>query len=945
MPENMTPEKPQINFVGAVGKPVELPGATASMRYAKLLEEERSQWKNLNPNDPNYDPRMEAKMRGILGIERNYERDPLGLYSAAGNLAETMLKYNKIPLMGSPDFNSRIAAVVKRGLAQQDARDAIAEEIADTMTELDRNFGLALAADNRSVTETLMMIESFTPPKPFEANMQERELMEGRKMLQAMPVYFGRIDAASGSYKIEIPEKIAGVYRTFDGINEQQIGLFNILCATGGSLEGYYDALKQAGETLISRARYHANSTDFRAAYTDDDPGVTTHFLKPEEKAHIKDTLASKEIRETQVEMLSQARRLILFNVDVAQFDVDKPAGQEGLMRPNTARVKEMQTAMKDRIKVLISSGAMNKNESGEVDRLRKHVDSLDRVAKLDLENHRKFMRLVFGEIDEKKWVKWTSPDTRVEVSTPKEILTWNASSDKVEDREKWLSRMMAVLLWKEGGKGVSDFLETANATDILRVAKNILANAENIRLNIGDKEMNADPTFAAAKIALVSWIEKDKGFQKAGKLAWMYKYVDSIKGKPLGRIERVYDSGGLYKADDSINLYAYWRRWVSYKASWKSATTFFGPASDEWRRQVSKHAPDWLPPLDLSSNLKIQRLHDRFFKPEYRLWRAQRLTANDKLTEQELNQMITSGKLKEPSLDTPIAKHLLDNGWRFDSAWGLPIPMYLPKTFRISLDEMMVNKDKKETVEDLYLMGIMPKDVNWDIYNFESLDRMWVSQSMLVRFARYFVDPYDTERDSQWNSFFDHASTQNIAEMAKRVYLAFRDLPEGYQQYIVAIVPFMIAQQTASSVGLFSGDLIHKDYGTREKLLKKFNFRMSEWIRSAMWAPQVVLDDEQLYNGANADIQSMRNDIALMIMYYKHIFEKVAQAEAIQDEQSLQKYFRDQMSLYKGSLAGEMAESGPVVDVFSGEFTEKVPLIWSQGEGAVRALLFGERH
>ena len=935
MPDNMTPESrtpvsSSIQSMRNLGleearnfpQPTsisEAPGAAGQLKAAQEFPKPEAtgyipdiRMQN-DPNSPDY-IRWQAEMARLFGPERNiYERDPLGLYSAASNYTETMLKYWRLPERGSKKYDE--------------------EKEKEVMDELDRNYRLAIASGNRSVNETLAMLEAFVPPKPFEANMQERRLQDARQNLEAMAVFFDS----------KIPEKIVGRYRVYDAVGEQQIALFNILCAAGGGLEGYFDALKQAGETLISRARFHASAVDFRAAYTNDDPGVSTFKLSPEEKAFIKDTLASKEIRETQVEMLSQARRLIMFNVDVAQFDADKPVGEEGIMRLNPKKIQEKQNVLNKTIADLRAKG---KND--EVDRVQKHVDSLERVKHLNLENHREFMRLVFGKIDKGKWVKWTSPDTGREIATPKEILTWYASLDKVEDREVWLSKMMATLLWKKDSKSLSDFLETASEAEILRAAKEITEKAEYIKSNIGDKLINSSLEFAAAKIALVSWIEQDKAFQTAGQLAWMYHYDDQYKGRPFGKIERLYESGGLYKAFDSVNLWAYWRRWTSYKATLKSATTFFGPASDSWRREVSKHSPDWLPPLNrIDANVKIKKIHDRFFDtdpdhpdPKTMLWRAQRLTGNDKLTEAEMKDMITRGKLKEPKIDKFMQERLLAMGWTFGSAYEVPIPMYLPKTFKINLEEMMVDKNTGETLWDLYRMGIMPKDVDWDVYNYESLDRMWVSMSMLTRFAKFFVDTYEAERDPQYQAFFKDASPQSIAEMAKRIYLAFRDLPEGYQHYIVAIVPFMIAQNTASAVGLTLTDF--GSAGAKERVLKQWNFVMGQWIRAAMWIPEVILDDGQLYPGAKQDIQSLRNDIALMVMYYKHIFEKVAQAAYKSDKSLLPKFYNDQKALYGGSLKDEMsAEPGEATFSFGPEKTIEP---FSDGEKAVAALLFGER-
>ncbi len=905
----------------------------------------------LNPTDPNYDPRAEAEMRGMFQERDRYERDPLGLYSAASNYADSMLKYARLPLVGSAEFDLEVEKIAikmartsggKKGssdmnILRNTARQELTVNEMGMIVELDRNLGMAVGAGNRSVMETLLMLEAFVPPKPFEANMQERHLSGAKQMLEATALY----------YRGKVPERIAGWYRAYDMVNEQQYALFNILCAAGGGMEGYYDALKQASESLISRARYHANAHDFRAAYTMEDPGVSTNELSAGERAHIKDTLASTEIRELQVEMLSQARRLIMFNVDAAQVDVDKPAGKDGLMTESDEVINRYAQKLRKKADALRSAG----DEEGAL-RVETHIPSVENVKKLNISSHREFMRLVFGDLDKSNWVKWKSPDSSREIFTPKEILTWYGSSDKLGEREVWLSKMLAVLTWKSAdGKGISEILENADEAEILRIATEIVQKSFKIKNGLGDKIMNADPALTAAKIALISWIEKDKGFQVSGSLAWINKYGDFIAGKKLSEIVRMYDAGGLYKSYDSVNLWAYWRRWATYKAGWKSATQFFGPASDAWRRDVAKHGPDWLPPLDrIRKNNKISRIHDRFFtdgdikseddKVNFVLWRARRLTGNSKLNLKEMNELIANGKLKTPSIDKTFIDKLLAMGWTMESAWGdVPIPMYMPKNFKINVFEMMVDKSTGDTVWDLMRAGIMPKDIDWDAYNYETLDRMWVSMSMLVRFAHLFIDPYEAQRDPSYIAFFGEPGTQSIAEMVKRVYLAFRDLPEGYQQYALAIVPFMIAQNTAHSVGLTSPEL---GSGNKEKVMKQWNLMMAQWKRAAMWMPQVILDDEQLFNDKKADIQSFRNDMALMIEYYQHIFEKLGQAAFKADKGKLAAYFADQMSLYKGSLSEEMeADQGEAtLDFGAAKITES----FTDGEKAVMAALFGEK-
>ncbi|HUC94600.1 MAG TPA: hypothetical protein VMR19_01155 [Candidatus Saccharimonadales bacterium] len=980
-------------------------------------------------SDPFYERQLDNALNGLLGHERaGFERDKLGLYQPAGNFAESLIDLNNLPSKGDPEFLKQQGQFIlvkqhqfeeaakkeqsesgKKGPIiitdaarvqwQQDASDELEHNEKVKSVELSRNFKLAVAAGNRSLNETLLMIEAFVAPKPFEANRQEATFLTGRQTMEATAVYFDG----------KLSDKVAGWYRAFDATNEQQFALFNIIAAGGGTLEGYFDALLQAGETIRSRSRFHATVDHFRAAFTNDDPGVSTNVLKDGEKEKIKDTLASKEIREMQVEMLSQARRLTMFNTDVAQFDVDKPVGQEGFMKLDPIKIQGKIDALKIKMAELRA-----RKKDAKADMIQKHIDSLERTRDLNLENHREFMRQVFGVREKKdgtfRWIKISRNDkgdvdrdddgnikcTELvrgedgkfyiieekndddeivrkseitkgdrDVFTPKEILTWYASGDQVGVREEWLAKMIAVLKWKDkDGKGISDFLENTPQAEILRVAREIIETAENIQDNIGDKLMNTNFEFAAAKIGLVSWIEQDKAFQVSGALASMFKYREFKEKDKDGKViktwmGRVKDMGGIYKAYDSINLRDWLQRLVMYKSGMKSATPFIIASSDSWRREMSKHGPEWAPPLEQTfKNKKIQRLHKRFFEDgdttandnsNFVLWRARRLRGDGHLTLDGMNELIKAGKLKEPKIDKKLKEKLLEAGWTFETAYGVPIPMYLPKFFQTTLWETMVDKSTKETVWDLYQMGIMPKDIDWSVYNYESLDRMWVSMSMLNRFAKFFVDTYEEQRDPDFMKFFGEASPQSIAEMAKRVYLAFRDLPKDpdstmdkYQQHIVQIVPFMIAQYTAKAVGLTSPDI--GTSGSKEKVLKQWNFSMSKWIRAANYGPEVILDDEQLYNGANAELHSMKNDLALMIMYYKHVFEKVGQATYKVDVGKLFNIYGDQLHLHEDALKEELSGEHGEPD-FSMPATQKVSVNPSDGEGAVAALLFGERH
>lgn len=903
------------------------------------------------PGDPNYDPAMEAVLRGINGPERSpYVRDRLYVMYETQQLSNSMISYAESPQPGSQAFNVLANHEIQREIEyrsrrgkenltpedKKDIRDAKVQELLQTETnerkELEMSFKLSVAAGQKNLVETIGMLSAYVAPKPFEANMQERHFTGAKSTLESAAVYFDGV----------LPEKIAGWYKNYDSINEQQFAHFKILAAAGGSLEGYYDALAQAAGTLTNRARYHANMADFRAAFSNIDPGVSPVVLKDTEKVNIKDTIASKEQRERQVEMLSQARLLILVNADVSQLDMDKPVGEDSLMKVpfNEGKLQRI----RNDIARLTAQGSHN--ETIKLEEKLAKMEGINKKGKEDLqkmnvEGHRRLMRLVFGEIDESKWVTWKSPDTGREIKTPRENLTWYSGGDKLKEREEWIAKMMATLMYKKDGKNLSEILKNADNVKILEIAKEIVEGSEYIKNNFGSKLLNANYDFMSAKIALTSWIETDKAFQTSGRLAWQFIYKE-INGK----LERVYDTGGLYKAFDSVNLRYYWKKWIMYKGTWKSTTQFVMAASEGFRRDVYKHGPDWLPPLDrISDDPKIKKIVDRIFSdsPEDRLWRAKRLRANDKLTENEMQGLVDDGKLF-PDIDGKIIDELKGMSWSLQTPYlnsagkEISMPMFMPKSFETNMWALMIDKSTGESAWDMMCRGVLPKDIRWENFNYETLDRGWVSMSMLARFAKFFVDSYSAEKDEQLQSFFGDAGGQSIAELSKRIYLAFRDLPEGYQQLIPAILPYAIAQHTASSLGL-SGTNVG-DAATKQETKKRWNFIMSKWIRAIKWMPNVIIDDEQVYNGDNASIKSMRSDTALMLMMYKECFERLTQAVYKSDVTALSSVSDDQMETYNRENDLFNPDKGEAGWAVAGE--TKLP--WDQGEKAVQKLLFGER-
>lgn len=738
--------------------------------------------------------------------------------------------------------------------------ERIEEEI---KKELDLYFEMAVGAGQDNVISVANMVERLAEPSPYLAQSETHYFENVDKGLLSLARYF----------KQEVPEAVLPWFRAFDETLSQQQGILNVLLGAGATTGGYYDALRAMGDTLIDRQRFHTNMGDFRSGLANEDPGVTVP-LPDEIKKHIEGTFAEKEPRKEQTRMVDDARIIINATASVAQED--------------------------------IIDGVLYKGER--------------RTSFMELSSNKgRFIKLLFGDVNEKNWIVFKAKGwdgAERSITTPKEIDLWYADSDKLGAREKWISKMLAVLEWKDRntGLGIWDSLDRMDNEKVLSVAMDINQKANEIKGRIGDKISNSSFSRGAAKLANLVWIETDKAFLISGRLGWKFKYgIDKD-----GVVRRFKKSGGIYKAYDNFYGTYPWEKYLDYKAGWRSTSQFFIASSDWMRKEKKKHRPDWMPPIHewLAKDSRMKKIWDTLFDPRFKEFRARRLAG--KIENPEAYEKALKEARNFADLDPEIASYLHENAYAYVTAYKnvhgelLALPMFLPKELEfINLwhNIQIENEDgSSESVFEKWQRGVKPSAIDYSQINFEALDRMWVGGNMLVRFLKLWIDPYEADRDPFLAGFFKSAGNQSVTELAKRIFLTFRDVPKAYQKMFAAIIPQSIALYEAHHCGLIGSGLGTPD---AEEIMKKWHFRMAKWKRAFMWQPNIIYEDDNVFMEREEilkdweGIKNLGNDCALILVTHKMAIERIAQAVYSADKDSLTRPFNDMLRIYDDEYLG----------------------------------------
>jgi len=761
---------------------------------------------------------------------------------------------------------------LKQNTTDEDKEVFLEQKETEITAELDRYMEMAIGSGQDYVIGVANMIERLTEPSDYVVQEETRFFETADKGLLALARY----------YKQEIPEKVVPWFRRFDESLTQQQGILSVLRAAGAAAPGYYDAIKQVGETLIDRMRFHANAGDFRSAYGSKDAGVVVD-LTISQKKEIEGTFAELEPRKEQQRMIDDARLFIDATSAVSQIDI---------------------------------VDGVNFRFEGETEAKQAIPMSLSYKKQ-------QFIKLLWGDLDESSWVSFKSKgwdEKEREIRIPKEIEVWYADSDKFEVREKWLSKMLAAVEWKDKNSklGLWDSLDGMTSEQITAVAREIDKKATAIKDKIGDKIELSKFERGASKLAILQWLETDKTLMKSSELSWKFYY------KEIGGVVRRFKKeGGIYKAYDSKNAKNPLDKYLGYKAGMKSTSQFFIASSDAMRKEKMLHRPDWMPSLEpaLENDWRMKKIWNALFDPKMKSFRARILAGSLSNNEQQKENLERAMKVAD--LDPVIAEDLKENTYAYETAYvtkdgkNIVYPMSIPNDmeFVSFWNNVWIGN---ESVGQKLKRGVKMSQIDFNQINYEELDKFWVNGSMLVRLLKFWIDPYDKQRDPVLAAFFASAGTQSESELGKRIFLMMRGVPNEYKKMFAKVMPDMIALYEAHDCGLLGTEL--GTTGGGEKILEKWNFRIANWIRAFKWQPNIFYDDpEIMYLTKNEilgtdstskefkekfetwdGIKNIGNDLALILAIKKLAIERVAQGAYAADKDELTRTHNGLLAIYE---------------------------------------------
>lgn len=659
----------------------------------------------------------------------------------------------------------------------------------------------------------------------------------------------------------------AWVYRASADL-EQQYANLKLLLATGGSVGGYYDVIRQL-QALTAMERYHATGEDFISAFGKEDPGLSidiTDVAKEKLTGEAKEGLRKEVIRKQ-----DDWRLWSMAIVAVAQWDCDAPPGEETFMRTTVEGSKPPVLSEKKARFIRLLFGSLN--ERG--------IDS------------EKFAKDEGLKEKEDPWVEYKGK------KLPQKIQNWYSTDDRVQTRRSYLAKAFEILSFRfePSREGLWDRLDTLSDDEIYEWAKYIKGNAVK-RLETWKSPFKSLETRVSERV-VSSTIMFDLAFMAAGHLGWHFEYKIDDKGNVVRKLE----SGGIYKAWDVMSG-VYWAlRKHRYDAEWKSATQFLPPTAHASRKEWYINRPGWAPDIheyigseDRPVKDKIARaIWDFVFSPDFSRARAVFLAGKNP-AQGKVEEILGE---KKADLDPAISEFLRKNAWAwvtpFEDQPGskqlLALPMFFPHTLDI-LNLWYYLKEKKggpSIWENLNKEGKKLSAIEWDKTNFEPLDRYWVSMHMLFRYLRILIDPFEAEKDPSIQAFFVNISTTSEKELAKRLILTFRDFPDETIPMVASLLPYAVVQHTANKRGIFGGTQARDP-----EVISNFVDEIGRWIQAFKYLPNYYPDEGAL---EKPKFQNLGNDMAILAGAYMLWFLRIGQAasgQQVKDEQQSYDVLRD---------------------------------------------------
>lgn len=788
---------------------------------------------------------------------------------------EVKKEFKEGELQKQLEIQKNIQRIQEMQDSSKEKRDKIDSEIEKSKERLDLAFEMAVGAGQDNVLSVAEMVSRFSEPSPYQAQREQGYFSQADKALINLARY----------NRQEIPEVVLPFFRRLDGALTQQHGMLNVLLAAGAAAPAYYDAIRHAGESLINRGRFHASFDDVGKALETENPGVLSTLTK-EHLSHIEGTFAENEPRKEQIRMTDECRAIINATSAVAQEDIVDGCYLRVLTNEERYEGKNL---------LFMKPKEVNLEKSTMPTELSKQQIL--------------FIKYYFGSKNKDNWVEysakgWDGKDRTI--NTPKDIKLWYTDSDRGSVRHEWLARMVALLEHKKDEKdevGLWYKLNKMSDDDILAIVIDLNKDVTKIIASRNDKVENSAFKRGAARVAIRSWIEKDKAFMVAGRIGWKFRYKE-IRGK----IERFKAGGGIYKAHDVYSLMYPFDKYLDYKQTLKSTTQFFIASSNAMRKEKYKHRPGWMPNLQegLDKDPRMKKIWSFLIEPKYKELRAKMLAGKVKNEEEQSKNLEEA--LKVADLDPEILKHIKKSTYAYETAYKnkdgkhIVLPMSIPAELEYLNLWHMVRDESGESIYEKWQRGIKSSEIDYSQFNFEAIDRMWVNGNMLVRLAKFWIDPYEAERDPVLAGFFKDAGNQSASELGKRVFLAFRDLPIDHKNLLIDILPDMILLYEARNCGIIGTEL-----GTPDGIeaLRKWNFNVAAWKRAFRWTPNIQYTDEVLNETddwilENWDgIKNLGNDLALVLSVKKLAVERVAQAQWAADKDELNAAYNGYLEIY----------------------------------------------
>lgn len=697
------------------------------------------------------------------------------------------------------------------------------------------------------IAQIVNLVERRTPPWPYNSRGQEMYFDSTRSDIEAVVI---REEASS-------EDKRPWIYRTAAD-REQQEATMHILFAMGGSIPGYYDVLAQL-QALMSRERYQVNFDDYVSAFSENDPGLNPDLtMNEEERQKFREKLEGRAREGLRSEILlkqDEFRLLSMGIVAVAQWDCEEFPGKETFMplHPNQLR----------------------------------------------------FIRLLYGDIDETKWVTYVNKEGR-SYKIPKEIEGWFHTGDDVEKRRRYEARGIAFLKKAAERKSGDTFwkqLESMSPEQILQIAQEIETEAQQIIKKW--KDPFKDVSRRISERVIKFWTSHDLAFLTAGELAWGFEYSEQN-----GSVKRKIEEGGTHKAYDSISGVYWFRRKHKYEEGLKSAANFLSATDQQTRLEVMRNKPGWTP--DINKYRKTDPFLDNvlkfLFDPSMERTRKE-ILAGANAPEDKINK--TNG-----NFDPVISQRLQENMY----AWVVPYQgpngekLAFPMFFPAKLEELnflrYIKVDNGRTVWDELRAGKRMSQINLQKSKFDTVDHYWVSMNMLLRFLKIMIDPTEAEKDPSINAFFASASTQNERELAKRILLGFRNTPKEAAWLVPALLPYAVSQFVANSRGIMGSESINDP-----AVVTNYVEDMSKWIQAFKWLPQVMAETfpEEKVGG---EIVNYGNEMALLATGYMMQFLHIGQVAFGQNTPSSQATFDVLKQIVNGDTSlGKVFDRGNQVN------------------------------